>query len=170
MQLLDFQDLPRSSRNLSRKMTLRHGKTLRQPLFVGSYLTSPSLTSHEIYDTLKKTSHAFQRHQDHEKPTSGTTSTMREKINESKKSVLEIWHIFPCEKPSSHTKSSQLTAIWSPSLELQERGQHWLRRATLDSPISSPVWPESLMEKRRKTTRTPLLPGAITISTKLRFV
>uniref|UniRef100_A0A2N9I3D0 Uncharacterized protein n=1 Tax=Fagus sylvatica TaxID=28930 RepID=A0A2N9I3D0_FAGSY len=65
VQFSDFQDLPRSSRNLSRKMTLRHGKTHRQCLFAGSYLTGPCPTSHEICDTPKKTSQAFQGHGDH---------------------------------------------------------------------------------------------------------
>ena len=69
MQLTNFKDLPRSSQNLSRKMTLQHGKTIRQPLFTGSYLTSPSSTSLEICETPKKTSQAFHGHQDHRKPT-----------------------------------------------------------------------------------------------------
>ena len=69
VQLMDFKDLPQSSQNPSRKMILQHGKTLRQPLFTGSYLTSPSSTSLEICETPKKTSQAFHGHQDHRKPT-----------------------------------------------------------------------------------------------------
>ena len=110
MQLSDFQDLPRSSRNLSRKMILCQGKTLRRPLFAGVYLTGPSSNSREICDTSKKTSQAFQGHQDHQKPTSGSTSTVRRKINENKESVLEIRRIFPPGGPSSRTESSQLVA------------------------------------------------------------
>ena len=94
MQLSDFQDLPWSSQNLSRKMTLHHGKTLRQLLFAGSYLTGPSSTNCEICDTLKKTSHAFQGHQDNRKPTLEAMSTVREKIDESNEIVLEIRHVF----------------------------------------------------------------------------
>ena len=69
VQLMDFKDVPRSCQNLSRKMNLQHGKTLRQPLFTGSNLTSPSSTSLEICETPKKTSQAFHGHQDHRKPT-----------------------------------------------------------------------------------------------------
>ena len=94
MQLSDFQDLPRSSRNLSWKTTLRHGKTLQQPLFVGSYLTGPCPTSREICDTAKKTLQAFQGHGDHRKLTPGATSTVRGKIDESKEIVQGIQHIF----------------------------------------------------------------------------
>ena len=71
-------------------MTLRHGKTLRQPLFARSYLTDPCPTSSEICDTLKKTSQAFQGQGDHRKPTLGATSTVRGKIDKSKEIVLDI--------------------------------------------------------------------------------
>ena len=94
MQLSDHQELPRFGQNLNRKMTLRHGKTLWQPLFVGSYLTGPSLTSREICDTPKKTLQAFQGYQDHQKLTPGATSTVRGKIYKSKEIVLEIRHVF----------------------------------------------------------------------------
>jgi hypothetical protein len=94
VQLSDFKDLPRLSRNLSRKMTLHHGKTHQQPLFAGSYLTGPSSTSREICDTIKKNSQAFQGHEDNRKPTLRATSTIHGKINESKEIVLEIQHIF----------------------------------------------------------------------------
>ena len=75
-------------------MTLRHGKTLWQPLFTRLYLIDPRLISHEICDTLKKTSQAFQGYQDHQKPTPGAAPTVRGKIDESKEIVLEIRHIF----------------------------------------------------------------------------
>uniref|UniRef100_A0A2N9I3C7 Uncharacterized protein n=1 Tax=Fagus sylvatica TaxID=28930 RepID=A0A2N9I3C7_FAGSY len=68
-------------------MTLRHRKTLRQPLFVGSYLTGPCPTSREICDTPKKTSQALQGHGDHRKPTLGATSTVRGKIDEKRRHV-----------------------------------------------------------------------------------
>ena len=95
VQLLGFQDLPRFGRNLDWKMAFQHGKTLQQPLFAGSYLTDPSLTSHEICDTLKKVSQAFQGHQDHKKPTPGATSTVRGKINENKEIMMKISRVFP---------------------------------------------------------------------------
>ena len=79
---MDFKDL------------LRHRKTLRQPLFVGSYLTGPSSTSREICDTPKKSSEAFQGHEDHRKLTLWATSTIIVKIDESKEIVLEIQHVF----------------------------------------------------------------------------
>jgi hypothetical protein len=94
VQLSDIQDLSRSSQNPRWKMTLRHGKTLRQPLFAGSYLTGPSSTSREICDTPKKTSQAFQGHEDHRKPTLGATLAVRRKIDESTKIELEIQHLF----------------------------------------------------------------------------
>jgi hypothetical protein len=75
-------------------MTIRHGKTLQQPLFVGSYLTGPSLNSREICDSLKKTSHAFQGYQDNWKPTMRATWIVRGKIDESNEIVLEIQHVF----------------------------------------------------------------------------
>jgi hypothetical protein len=93
VKLSDFKDLPRSRRNLSRKMTLCHGKTLRQPLFARSHLTGPCSTSREIYDTPKKTSQAFQGHEDHRKPRLRATSTVRGKIDESKEILLEIQHV-----------------------------------------------------------------------------
>ena len=71
-------------------MTLRQGKMLRRPLFAWVYLTGPSLTSREICDILKKTLQAFQGHQYHQRPTPRTTSTVRGKIDKSKKNVLEI--------------------------------------------------------------------------------
>jgi hypothetical protein len=94
MQLSNFKDLPRSSRNLSRKMTLRHGKTHQQSLFTGSYLTGPSSTSREICDTSKKTSQAFQGHENQRKSTLRAMSTICGKINESKEIMLEIQHVF----------------------------------------------------------------------------
>ena len=75
-------------------MTLRHGKTHRQPLLAGSYLKGPCPTSREICDTPMKTLQAFQGHGDHRKPTLGATSTVRGKIDESKEIVQEIKHIF----------------------------------------------------------------------------
>ncbi len=117
VQLSDSQEFPRSSWNLSRKMTLRQGKTLRQLLFAGLYLTGPNSTSCKICDTLKKTSQVFQGHQDHRKPTSVATSTVRGKINESKESVLEIRRVFPLGGPPSRIDSSQLAMSWSESLE-----------------------------------------------------
>ena len=94
MQLSDCQELPRFGWNLDRKMTLCHGKTLQQPLFAGSYLIGPSLTSCEIYDIPKKTSQAFQGYQDYRKLTPGATSIVCGKIDESKEIVFEIWHVF----------------------------------------------------------------------------
>jgi hypothetical protein len=90
MQLLDRQDFPRFDRNLDRKMTFRHGKTLRRPLFAGSYLSNPNSTSHKFKTLRKKISQAFQGHQDHQKPTSGATSTVHGKTDENKKNTLEI--------------------------------------------------------------------------------
>ena len=93
VQLLDFQDFPWFYWNLSQKMTLRHRKTHRQPLFSGSYPISPCPTSREICDTPKKTSQALQG--DHWKPILGaTSSTVCRKIDESKEIVLEIQHGF----------------------------------------------------------------------------
>jgi hypothetical protein len=69
-------------------MTLRHGKTLGQPLFARSYLTGPSSTSREICDTPKKTLQGFQGHEGHLKPTLEATSTVRGKIDESKEIVF----------------------------------------------------------------------------------
>ena len=94
VQLSDFQDLPRSSRNLSWKTTHCHEKTHRQPLFTGSYLTGPCPTSREICDTLKKISQVSQGHRDHRKPTLGATSNVRGKIDESKEIVQEIQQMF----------------------------------------------------------------------------
>ncbi len=49
------------------------------------YLSNPSST-HRKFKTLRnKVSQAFQGHQDHRKPTSGVTSTMRGKTDENKK-------------------------------------------------------------------------------------
>jgi hypothetical protein len=50
-----------------------------------------------------------------------------------------------------------------------ERWQLQLRRATLDSSVASPVWPESSPEKHKKTVMAPQLPGAITLPSELRF-
>ena len=94
VQLSDFKDLPRSSRNLSQKITLHHGKTIWQPLFAGSYLTGPSSTSREICDTPKKTSLAFQGHEDHQKLTLGATSSVRQKIDDRLEILLEVQHVF----------------------------------------------------------------------------
>uniref|UniRef100_A0A2N9EVX4 Uncharacterized protein n=1 Tax=Fagus sylvatica TaxID=28930 RepID=A0A2N9EVX4_FAGSY len=126
VQLSNCQDLPRFGRILDWKIALRHGKTLQQPLFAGSYLSNhsstsckfetlrnkhgktlwqplfagpylpnPSSTSRKFETLRKKVSQAFQGHQDHRKPTSGATSTVRGKIDESKEIMLEIRNVFP---------------------------------------------------------------------------
>jgi hypothetical protein len=48
-----------------------------------------------VSDAQKKTSQAFQGHEDHHKPTLGATSTVRGKIDESKEILLEIQHVLP---------------------------------------------------------------------------
>ena len=93
VKLSDFKDLPRLSWNLSRKMILRHRKTLWQPPHAGWYLTGPCLTFREICDTLKKTSQAFQGHEDYWKPRLRATSNVCRKIDESKEILLEIQHV-----------------------------------------------------------------------------
>ena len=96
MQLSDRQELPRFGRNLDRKMALRHGKTLWQSLFVGLYLSNPTLTSRKFATLSNKVSQTFQEHQDHRKPTSGATSTVRRKTDKNKKKHAgNLMHFFP---------------------------------------------------------------------------
>ena len=74
-QLSERQELLRSSRNLNRKMTPRHGKTLWPPPFARSYLPDPSLALRKSETLRKRVSQAFRGHQDCQKPTLGTMST-----------------------------------------------------------------------------------------------
>ena len=108
VQFSDRQELPQFGRNLDRKTAFRHGKTLRQPLFAGPYLSNPSSTSRKSKTLRNKVSQAFQGHQDHWKPTSGAMSIVRGKTDENKKNVLEIWRVFPLGQPPSRIYSSLL--------------------------------------------------------------
>ena len=76
---------------------------------------------------------------------------------------------FSSGQPPSRAESFRLVASWFVSPGELERCRLQLRRATLGSPIASPVRPESSPEKHTKTTPTPRLPGAITLSSELRF-
>ena len=84
VQLSDCQDLPWIGRNLDWKMALR------RPLFAGPYLSNPSSTSHKSKTLRKRVSQAFLGYQDHQKPTSGATSTVCGKTDKNKKNVMEI--------------------------------------------------------------------------------
>ena len=77
---------------------------------------------------------------------------------------------FSPRQPPSRAESSRLTTSWSVSLGALERWRLQLRRATLGSPVASPIWPESSPEKHVKTTPAPRLPGVITLPFELRFV
>jgi hypothetical protein len=102
VQLLDRQELSRSSRNLDWKMTPRHGKTLRRPLFAGPYLANLSSPSHKSETLRKKVSQAFQGHQDRRKLTSGATSTVRTKTDRRKETMLKISEFSPEEVAFAH--------------------------------------------------------------------
>jgi hypothetical protein len=102
VQLLDRQELSWSSRNLDRKMTPRHGKTLRQSLFAGPYLANLSSPSYKSKTLRKKVSQVFQGHQDRKKPTSGATSTVRMKTNRRKETMLKISEFSPEEVAFAH--------------------------------------------------------------------
>ena len=77
---------------------------------------------------------------------------------------------FPPGQPPSRAESFRITASWFTSSGALERLQLQLRDSTLSSPVASPIWPESLPKKREKTAQTPRLPGAISLSSELRFV
>ena len=97
-------------------------------------------------------------------------STVRAKTDKNKENVLKIWCIFRPEQSPSCANSFQLAASWSASSDTWERLQLWLRDVTLGLSVVSLVWLESSPEKRRKTTRTPRLPRAITFPSELRFM
>ena len=59
------------------KMPSGGPKTLRWSLFAGPYLSSPSSVSHKSRILRKRVAQAFQRYQEHQKPTSGARSTVR---------------------------------------------------------------------------------------------
>ena len=144
-------------------------KTLRQPLFAGPYLSSPSSISHKSGTLRNKVSQAFQRYQDRLNMTSGATSTMHAKTDENREKTLKIWRVFPPGHLPSCADSFQIAVSWSTSLEPWEILQLQLPEATLGSLVESPVWPESSPKKREKTARTTRLPGAITFPFELRF-
>ncbi len=70
-------------------------KTLWRPLFAGLYLSSPSSTLRKSTTLRKRVSPAFQLYQDHRKPTSRATSTVRAKTDENKENVLKTLRVFP---------------------------------------------------------------------------
>ena len=95
---------------------------------------------------------------------------MRVNTDKNKENALKIWHVFPPGQPPSRVNSFRLATSWSASPGVLERLQLQLRDTALGSPVASPVWPESSLEKREKTAQTPRLPGAITFPSELRFV
>jgi hypothetical protein len=95
---------------------------------------------------------------------------MRKHKQKARKNALKIRRVFPPGQPTSRAESFWLAASWSASPGALERWQLRLQRATLGSPVASPVWPESSPEKHEKTAPARRLPGAITVLSELRFV
>ena len=126
MQLSDRQELLRSSRKLNRKMTPRHGKTLRLPLFVGSYLTNPSSPSCKSRTLRKKVAPAFRWHQNRRNLTLGATSTTRAKTDGRNKTMLEVSQFSPrgCRAYAKILSDSLKCDPWTHELEKEGMFRH----------------------------------------------